>query len=421
MLKIKKNDDINKCTANQQLVKETNIAVIFDLIYKCGPLSRAELAQRTGLSPTTVSSLVEELLGNNITIETGTGVTNTSGRKPIMLEINPEGGYIVSVGIYEGEFYCFLYNLLCSEIESIRVEIDSYEGIGTKIADTIEYLLEKSNLDNDRLLGICVGVPALIDYRNNRVISSTVVPIDEDNDFYFKLGERFPKASVFLENESCLSAYAEKEFGFDGDINNLIFIDINVGIGAGIILDGKVFRGSYGLSGEIGHVSIDTNGPRCKCGSRGCLEVMAGIPSIVQRIIFSIMSGRETIINDKVDGDFNKIDIDVIRIALDKKDSLVLEIVDEAAMKLAFGINNVINLLNPEIVVLGGNVTKLGDVYLEMIRNHLSDIALKPNVKNISIAFSKLKDNTSALGGARYTLDTIFGVTKLIREDALNI
>lgn len=397
-----------KQAANQQLIKESNLTLIFNLINQHEPVSRAELAHMTKLSPTTVSSLTEELIHNNIIIETGVGTTYTSGRKPILLEVNPDGGYVVSVEMVEDGFNCFVYNLKCKEIDGTRLNVNDYSMIGDKIIEQTYSLLEKNKINEEKLFGICIGIPGSIDYENNRVITSTVIPIDESNDFYYRIKERFSDIPVLIANESSFSAYAEKEFGVPGNINNLIFIDINIGIGAGIILDGKIFNGSFGQAGEIGHISVDINGPKCKCGNNGCLEVIASVPAILQKVVFAVMSGRDTVIKDIVGNDINKISMDVVKQAIDQQDEMVMEVIDDIARKLSYGINNVINLFNPEVIVIGGEVVKLGDLLLEKIRQNLALIGLKLNTSKLDIRYSNIAKNTAILGGARYLLDNIF-------------
>jgi len=403
----KKNKNENQ-TANLQLVKETNITLIFNLIYKHGPISRAELAQKTKLSPTTVSSLVEELLDGSMIIETGAGETTTSGRKPIMLEINPDGGYILSFEMLKDALLCEMYDLKCNDICSYKEKVDDYGIIGKIIIHEAEKLLKQNNISEEKLLGICIALPGLIDIENKRVTSSTVIPIDENNDFFSEIKQRFGNVPLFVENQSYLCAYAEKEFGIDEDIENLVFIDINVGIGAGIIIGGNVFKGSFGLAGEIGHITIDMNGPRCKCGNRGCLEIMASVPAIIQKIIFAIMSGRDTLVKKVIGNDYNRINIDIIKYAIENNDELVMEIMDETAMKLAFGINNVINLYNPQVIVIGGEIADAGSFFLEKLKHYLHSIELKPNIDRVKLKYSSLEKNAATLGGARYVLDNIF-------------
>lgn len=414
MVNFQSTKNAGKQTANLQLVKETNLALIFNLIYKQGSMSRAGLAQKTKLSPTTVSSLIEELLRKGVVIESGAGKTTTSGRKPIMVEINAGGCYIVSFEIVADGFYCSLYDLLCRRIEELKYEFIDFEGLGNVLIETIEAILSRHGIQQNKLLGVSIGVPGLINHEECRVISSTVVPIKYDNDFYHQIKERFTDIPVFLENESYYCAYAEKEFGNAIDIKNLIFIDINIGIGAGIIMNGDMLRGTCGMAGEIGHISIDMNGPKCKCGNRGCLEIMASIPAMIQKIVFAIVSGRETIIKDLIGSDLNKININVIKYAIDNKDRLALDIMEDIALKLAFGTNNVINLFNPQVIVFGGEIVKLGDAFLNSIKEHLSSIALKPAISMTTIKYSSVSGNTVNLGGARYMLDNVFKIPGLL-------
>lgn len=397
-----------KQTANQQLVKESNLSLIFNFIKKYESISRAELANITKLSPTTVSSLAEELLRDGYIVEAGSGSSTTSGRKAIMLQINSNGGYVVSIEIVPNYLKCFLYDLNCREAGGCDFSISDYNSVGKQIVDAVQRVMEEFKLTKDKLLGICIGVPGLIDSKNRHVISSTVVPIDEKNHFLSFVKNKFTDIHVMLGNESCFYAYAEKEFGTGKDVKNLIFIDINVGIGAGIILNGEIFTGSNGLAGEIGHTTIDINGTKCKCGNRGCLELLASIPAISQKIIMGMMSGRDTKIQKIIGFDYSKINANVIRQGIDNKDELVLQVIDDVAQKLAYGINNIINLFNPEVIVIGGEIVKLGEVFLEKIKLYLNEIALKPNIDKVEVYYSRNIENASTMGGAAYVLDNIF-------------
>lgn len=407
-MKLKQEPKDEKQAANQQMVKEANLMTVFDLIQKRGPVSRAELAQITRLSPTTVSSLVSDLLQNGIVTETGAGTTATSGRKPIMLELAPRGGFVISLEMLENGYSCHLYDLQCREIDKMRICTADYASIGVLMEGSIGEILTRNRIPEEKLLGLCIGVPGLVDVENRKVLSSTVLPLNEGHDFVQHIGSRFPGIPVMVENESSLCAYAEMEFGTSPNIRNLVFIDINVGIGAGIILDGHMFYGSGGYAGEVGHMSIDWNGPRCKCGNRGCLEIMAGIPAMVQKVTLAILSGRETAIKQRVQGDLNRITVEIIQQALASGDPLAEEVVDEAAQALACGINNILNLFNPQAVVIGGIISVLGEVFMKKMKAVLEAIALKSNLQKADIRYSALDSNPVTLGGARYVLDRVF-------------
>ncbi|NMA96360.1 MAG: ROK family transcriptional regulator, partial [Clostridiales bacterium] len=397
----------SRLATSQQLIKESNLSLILKLIDSHEPISRAELAQMTKLSPTTVSSLIEELIEEGLVIETGEGKSETSGRKPIMLTIKSDGRYVICIDIVKEDFKCLIYDLKCNERADKTYSIKDYDNIGSEIAESIKENIELASIPEDKIIGICISIPGLIDEESKRVMS-TVIPIDEDNDFYEVIAERFDYP-VFLMNQSCLYAYAEKQFGSKEQIKNLVFIDINVGIGAGIITDGDIFNGAYGIAGEIGHMSLDINGTRCKCGNRGCLETIASIPAIFQNIVFGIMAGRETIIKDMIGNDYNSLTIEMIRRALDEGDEFIIELIDDIARKLAFGINNVVNILNPDFVIIGGRIRRFGMELLDRIKHHFHSIAFKSNRDKLTIKYSNIEKNAVGLGGARYTIDTTFG------------
>jgi N-acetylglucosamine repressor len=403
-----------KNTANLQLVKETNMTLIFNLIYQLRPVSRIELAKKTKLSPTTVSSLVDELLQRKMVMESGVGETGTSGRKPIMLDIDAKGGFVVSIEMVKNGFHCSLYDLLCMQVDKGTYTVDNFAGIGEKLIEAVFNILKINNLSQDRLKGITIGAPGLIDYQNSRIIFSTVVPIDANDDLVIQLRGKFPDIPVVLENISCFCVYAEKKYGSKNSAQNLVFVDVNIGIGAGILVNGEIYRGSSGLAGEIGHISIDMNGPKCKCGNRGCLEVMASIPAMFQKIIFAILSGRDTAVKEMINNDFNRINIEIIKQAIDMRDEVALEVVDDIALRLAFGINNIINLFNPEVVVIGGEIMRLGIGFLEKVKANLSKIGLKPNVEKVEVRYSMLESDIAMIGGARYMLDHIFHAPGLL-------
>ena len=408
IMKLRPVEKEEKQIANLQKVKETNLALLFQLIYRNSPVSRAELAQTTGLSPTTVSSLAAELLKNSLIMEKGAGVSTTSGRKPIMLEVNPAGRYVFSMELRENDVVCSLYDIMCQLVITDLVEIQDFRNIGSCLLQLMNHVLQEKGIPREKICGICVGVPALIDMENQKIIASTIIPIEADNNLISQIREGFPDAQIYLENESGLSAYAEKEFGGGTDARNIIYMDIGTGIGSGIILNGRLYTGAYGLAGEVGHMSIDLDGPRCKCGNRGCFEIMAGIPALTQKVLFQMMSGRETILKAMVGTAYQKINTELLLEAYRQKDAVMLEALGEITLCLASGINNVINLFNPQVVVLGGEMIRFGSILLDKIQENLNAIALQPNLGKVDVRFTKLGSESSTLGGARYTLDRVF-------------
>ncbi len=183
-----------------------------------------------------------------------------------------------------------LYDLRGAQTGRQDLKTDDYRQAGVLLIEMAEQLLRGAQLAEEKLWGICLGIPGIIDRSRGYVVKSTVLPVAADNPFCSQLRERFPKARVLLENQSSLCAYAEQDFQAETGFNHLLYMDIGIGIGAGIVLDGRLIRGADGLAGEIGHMTIDLDGPTCPCGSRGCLERLASVPALIQRVIAGLLA-----------------------------------------------------------------------------------------------------------------------------------
>lgn len=398
-----------KLKADQQQMKVANQGLILRLIHQEAPLSRADLTARTKLSPTTVSSLVGNLIERGLVHETGIDPSRSSGRKPILLDINPAGAVLAAAELQTDSINLAVYDLRGRETARQSVPVVDYAGVGVCLIRGIEQLLSSNGLPERLLMGICLGVPGIIDPARGIVTASTVLPIQPDNRFLAAIQNRYAGARVILENQSSLCAYAELEHQLIAGRRNLIFMDIDVGIGAGIVLDGKLFRGSDGMAGEIGHMTVDLKGPKCACGNRGCLERMASVPALIQRVSYGMMSGRRTCISEFTQGDLNKIGIPVLRQAADAGDLLVLEAIDETAQALAAGIISVFNLLNLQAVVLGGAMAQLGDCLLDRVNAAVVRGVLATTARPAErlVFCSGIKENAATQGGARLLLDQL--------------
>jgi len=392
--------------SNQQLGKESNISLVFTLIRYYRAITRAEIAHKTGLSPTTISYLTEKLLACGLVSETGNVERVTVGRKPILLRVNPDGGVIASVEFLADGFNCALYDLTINEIIDRYVRLDDFAEIGITVAQTLENQLAKNQIPINRLLGISIGIPGVIDYATNKVIRSTVMPISTELPFIEPIRTCFPNCLISVGNESGFCAYAEKVSGSYETVNHLIYLDINVGVGAGIIIDNRIFTGSSGIASEIGHTTININGIKCKCGNSGCLETLVSVPAIKGRIIAGLVNGRKSIMKDMVHGDLNGIDLPVLAKAYRQRDELAVEIVHETADFLAAGINNVINLFDPQIIVLGGPLRLLGDSFLARIYTRVKGVSLNPGA-DLNLRYAMVNDQAVHLGGVHYALDHV--------------
>lgn len=212
-------------TANLQQVKEANRSLVFALIHSHGKLSRAGLTARTRLSPTTVSALVDELIGLGLVQELGRADTLGSGRKPVMVSVNPGGGFFASAELTQDGFDLALYDLFCHELGRIGEKVARYGTITTRLVKACERLLFTCNLDEKDLIGICIGAPAIIDPEHKVIVVSTVLPMKPGKDLIADLSSRFSGIPIRLENESGLRCYAEMAFGVVAGVRDLLYID----------------------------------------------------------------------------------------------------------------------------------------------------------------------------------------------------
>jgi len=386
----------DRSVVHLQNVKESNRNAVFHLIRAHRPVSRSELAKRARLSPTTVSSLVAELIGERLVREIGMGVTSTSGRKPILLDLQPGGRYLAAFDVDGHGFVSHLYDPLFDVRSEETVAVADFSALGRLLADTLARQFAALDAAPDRLLGVCIGLPALLDLEHQTVLSSTVLPPEAGVDFPDTLRSAYPGIPVLIENESTLNAYAELVFGAGRPARDLVFLDVGTGIGAGIITGGRRFTGSFGKAGEVGHMTVDLHGPECACGNRGCFEGMGGVPALQRRLA---ERGRVSARNG----------LDAVRADLDAGDPLVREAVAETAEILAAGINNLVNLVDPQVVVIGGEMARLGGPLLEGVRARLRRIGLKPGIDRLEVRFSSVPGNLVTLGGAQVVLDRAFG------------
>ena len=367
--------------SSQQTIKNNHLKLVFNLIHKYGPISRIDLKKKTGLSATTVSSLVEELIDKDFVAEVGMKSSSTSGRKAILLKTKSDGGYFVGIDVGSGMVTADTYSLELSSVFHMDIP-SSAESLALNIMHAISMATRGRNI-----LGITIGLPGVVDTEKNIVISSTVIDPDTIKDIYSTVRQAMPDTELLLKNNSGLVAYAEKEFGGHGNINNLISIDIDDGVGAGIFLDGSIYSGANGMAGEFGHTTIDYKGNRCKCGNYGCLELVASVPAILKAS--------------------NCSSLDEVCQKLNSKDKAACDTIDNVANALAFAINNLNNIIDPHLIVICGHIKVLGDFLLLPLQKYLQDIAL---MKNKEVKYSKMHQNAVTLGGAKVSFDRIFGM-----------
>jgi len=369
---------------NSILIRKWNLSKIFKAIHKQGPVSRIVLAEITGYSAGTVSNHVRTLIKKGFVVETNKGISS-GGRKPVQLMINPDKAYIFSIEIEVNQVKIVMFDLEIKVVIKSIIPItdkDSYMETLKQIFFEMDRMIEEKHLKLNDFLGIGVAVPGLIDKVKGIL------------EFAPNLGwKNVPIAKIFkdkyglpivLNNEAKAAAIGERGSIYP-KINNMVFVSINEGIGCGIFLNGKLYRGASGNAGEFGHITINTNGPVCHCGNRGCWEIFASENYIVNSYLK--LPNRNRKLTKKEIYQLGK-----------NGDKEVIEIFTETGRNIGIGLVNIINGLSPELLVIGGGIVEIKDfIYDEMIKK-LEESALSVSYKKTEIKFSKL-DSLAAVYG----------------------
>lgn len=369
---------------DMQVVKKNNTKVILDCIRRYKLISRADISKLASLSRATVSSLVNELIIADLVVEVGSGESNSKGgKKPIILEIKEDSRLVIGIDVAENDIIRgYILNLGAKIILQTQQKYkNNSEDIIDTILNIISYLIENAT-NKERIVGIGIGIGALVNPQSNTILYSSNYNI-AGSELYERIKNKF-SLPVFIENEANAAAWGEKEYGFNNNKQNILYISKGKGIGAGNIINGEVYRGEFFGAGEIGHIIVKTNGQKCSCGLVGCLEAEAGHGVVIEKIKFKKGQIEST---------------EIVRMYLEGENDIV-EIVNESARYLGKALATFSNILNIEQIVIGGYDTNYGNNYLNEVRNEFNKNIMSYYIGKIHVNFSKFGENSVGVGAA---------------------
>jgi glucokinase len=303
------------------------------------------------------------------------------------------GGTKILAGVFDSELTCLGRSKLSTKPER------GPEEVLERIARCVRDAVDECDLDLKKIKGVGLGAPGTVDAENGRVLFAPNlhwedVPIKKNL-------EKQLGVPVLLENDCNTAILGIYETELAAKPRHVIGIFLGTGIGGGIILDGKLYSGFNGTAGEIGHMVIEVGGPKCACGSRGCFEALASRTAIFRKLTEAVADGKKTLLTDSLGPDLKDLRSGDLRKAIRKGDKLVEKIVEEAAEYTGVAVANVINLFNPQVVVLGGGVIDaLGDEMMAIILETAQDYGLAGTSKGVDIIASKKGDDAGITGGA---------------------
>jgi predicted NBD/HSP70 family sugar kinase len=389
--------------SHQSAVKETNIKQIFDLIRNYEGLSRIEISKRTGLSRATVSMLVAILAKIGLINILGEGDTTTSGRKPIMLEINKDRLQIISLSLKKSVYIYTLYDLKGNEIDTFTHPVVYKKGCGKKIWNEIQ--VKSSHMSSKKLLAVCAAIPEQIRTPGKTIIPS-ILDIEKNCDLVAELKAMQPKIPLLVGNQTSALAYAEYKYTYNGQIDEMIYFVIDEGVAAGILLNGRVF------TGEIGHMTLEPGGRRCACGKRGCVESIISKAELLSEFGSLVKKNKDCCLHKLCGGDAARVNYGNIRTALENQDPKTTALAEQMAGKIALCISNVICMFNSREIIIGGGIEELGTVFLGMISKKVeipgNDGTGVP--QNMPVRLTKCGKNAEIQGLFGYFLDKVFSI-----------
>jgi N-acetylglucosamine repressor len=372
-----------------QWMKSVNKSIILNKIRTDAPISRAQIAKETKLTPPTVSSNVKELIEQGIVKESELGESQ-GGRKPTMLLIDNSAFSIVGVDIGPDMIECVMADL------SGKISNRSSSKLSTPITDSqfltilkecIHTCIGSPPTSNEKIIGIGVAMHGVVEVETGTSLVAPIlglknIPIKEELEKEFDL-------DVKVENDARAIALGESWFGDHGPLESMLVINIGRGVGAGLVMNGNLYHGSDDIAGEVGHMTIDLHGDVCECGNRGCLQTFITGPAIARRAQHEL-SG-EQMYELAVSGDEN-----------------ILSVFKETGEIIGVGLTNLIHIINPEKIVLSGGVTKSEKLILPEIRKTIEERALTPKAKQTAVSISKLGDDATLKGAVALLLADLF-------------
>lgn len=376
-------------------MRTRNRSMLLRAIWCAGATSRADLARESGLSRSAVSALVEELLGSGLVIESGRGASR-GGRRPTMLEF-ADGAYAVT-GVDMGATHVSVaVTDLRGEVRAWRradcATRDDPQGAMAVVRRLVAGAQADAGVEQAQVLGVGLAVASPVDPQQPGRLPPLFMPAWRDVDLLRDLA--LPgDPELVIDNDANLGALAESWWGAGRDGADLVFIKLGTGVGAGFVLGGHIFRGHGGTAGEIGHLVIDPSGPLCVCGLQGCLTTFVGTDALLESAGDARRDHPGCLLPD------GPIDVKHLIRAVQQGDVALRAVVARAAERLGLAVSGLLNLINPQTVVLGGELATIGDALLQPLRACVQQRSMWTAVVNSRIVASQLGERDVALGAA---------------------
>ncbi|MCW0484285.1 ROK family transcriptional regulator [Gaoshiqia sediminis] len=378
---------------------------IIRLLYKRKLQSASELSKKINVSLPTVRSILEDLIAKKVAVALGSG-NSQGGRKPIIYSLAADAFFILAVelGQYRGK--AVIFNTMNEEVSPVRGFDTSIDDplLEEKLEKIVDQLLTETGLPDIKITAVGISMPGLVDSENgiNRTIKRT-----EDRNIAARLTKRFG-IRTYIENDARMQGLGELIFGKARNTNNTLVINWNWGLGLGMVLNGDIYSGATGCAGELSHIRIMENGKLCECGKRGCLQTIAGAQHLLDMAREEIARGTISQLTSQFGERPQELTpVDIINCAK-KGDELSISLLTTLSTNLAWGISILIQLYNPELIVLNGPLTQAGQFILIPVRQALNKYCLESTSESVRIEISDMGEHSGLKGVAVMVFKKIF-------------
>jgi predicted NBD/HSP70 family sugar kinase len=383
--------------ARRQLLKAINRTSILNVIKTHGPIARADIADFTGLSPATVTGLTAELIDDGLIVEKQEGASR-GGRPPILLALDSGGTYVVGIKLAEEHAALALTNLNSDIVakDTIQLADREPEPISDQLSAGVRGLLRAADVPPGRLLGVGVGVAGIVDS------AAGICRVSPHNGWrevpFARLLEERLDCLVYLDNNVNSLTLMEQLYGAGQRARDFLVVTIGRGVGLGIVAKGQVYRGAHGGGGELGHIVIDPDGFLCNCGNRGCLETFIAEPWLLRR---AALNGLQVATPED------------LLAAAQANHPVALEVIRNAGRLLGLTLANLVNLFNPELIIVSGEGIRMGECLFDPMRQAMRQHMFAQLAEGAQVKIEPVSDESWARGAASLVLNKIFSVPEL--------
>lgn len=376
---------------SQSSLHRANLERVVRAVRLAGSLTQAEIARTTGLSAATVSNIVRELKDAGMVEVTP---TSAGGRRARSVSLSGDAGIVVGIDFGHSHLRVALGNLahqvLAEETEPLDVDVSADQGFD-RAEQLVRRLAEGVGADRGKIAGVGLGVPGPIDLQSGTLGSTAILPgwrgTRPAEELQARLG-----VPVHVDNDANLGALGELTWGSGRGVRDLAYIKVASGVGAGLVIDGKIYRGPGGTAGEIGHITLDESGPVCRCGNRGCLETFTAARYVLP--LLQPTHGPELTMES------------MVRLAKEG-DPGCRRVIGDIGRHVGSGVANLCNLLNPGRIVIGGDLAEAGELMLGPIRESVGRYAIPSAARQLSVVPGGLGGRAEVLGALALALNEV--------------